>query len=524
MISVLLAEDEFITRVGIRYCLDNAGGPFHLIGEAADGRQALSMCRELHPDILLTDIRMPEMDGLELIRRIREEGLNIRILILTCLEEFSYLHEAMHLGIEDYILKTALKPEKLLEVLESVRQKYWAEGDSADQTHQEAAADALESILLGYVNEETEISRMVEQYHLDLRFDRFAMMLACLEEDGEGPAQTPALARGLRAAIADCIRLRTHGDAIRYDKKRLALLVHCPEECGKPGEAEAFLSSLAREIDRVCRLNLNVSLRFGISDIHHSAVHIANALEEADCALAHMYFAPQDRVYFFGQRRNEETSLTLRMLHTELEALQEAASHQDRERLMLALRRFDAAAREASAQGTEIWPWYLRAYFDASSALAQSTDETLAPDEMEWITREIRQLRSPDEVIAAVTRLMEEMALRFGETRRGPSNSLIAQVVAYTEEHFAENLTLDFISHTFSIHPAYFCKLFKRTMGTTYIDYLTQYRIRKAKELLKSTDLPNYLIAEQTGFQTPEYFSKIFKKKTGVSPKEYRTR
>ncbi len=69
------------------------------------------------------------------------------------------------------------------------------------------------------------------------------------------------------------------------------------------------------------------------------------------------------------------------------------------------------------------------------------------------------------------------------------------------------------ISHTFSIHPAYFCKLFKRTMGTTYIDYLTQCRIRKAKELLKSTDLPNYLIAEQTGFQTPEYFSKIFKRK-----------
>ena len=72
MIRVLLAEDEFITRVGIRYCLDNAGGPFQLIGEAADGRQALQMCRELHPDILLTDIRMPEMYGLELIRQLTD--------------------------------------------------------------------------------------------------------------------------------------------------------------------------------------------------------------------------------------------------------------------------------------------------------------------------------------------------------------------------------------------------------------------------------------------------------------------
>ena len=112
--------------------------------------------------------------------------------------------------------------------------------------------------------------------------------------------------------------------------------------------------------------------------------------------------------------------------------------------------------------------------------------------------------------------------MRKWPSASAPANVLISRIVAYTDEHFAENLSLDVIASTFAIHPAYFCKLFKRTMGTTYIDYLTQCRVTRAKELLRRTDLPNYLIAEQTGFQTPEYFSKIFKKKTGVSPKEYR--
>lgn len=522
MIKVLLAEDEFITRVGIRYCLDNAATPFQLIGEAVDGKQALKMCREFHPDILLTDIRMPEMDGIELIRQIRAEKLDIKILILTCLEEFSYLHEAMHLGIEDYILKTALKPEKLLEVLEHIRARYWSDSAAAPNALQDEASDALESILLGYVNDSDEIGRMVDQYHLNLRFDQYAMMLAMADEETKAPVQTLALMRGLRAAITEYIQQHTTGDAVRYDKKRIALLAACPQSCSTPEETEAFLSSLAEEINRVCQLNLNISLRFGISDIHHQATHIANALDEADCALSHIYFSPQERIYFFGKRSSEEHNITLRRLHTQLEALQEAASSQDQERFLRSLRRFEGAAREAAAQGTEIWPWYLHAYFDVRSAVSDSTDDTLSLGEPDLLNADIRHFQSPDSVIDTVTRLLKEIALNFGESRRAPSNALIQQVVTYTDEHFPENLTLDFIARTFSIHPAYFCKLFKRTMGTTYIDYLTHCRIRRAKELLKNTDLPNYLIAEQTGFQTPEYFSKIFKKKTGVSPKEYR--
>ncbi len=515
MLSILLAEDEFITRVGIRYCLDGAGGPFRLVGEAVNGKQALEMCRTLRPDILLTDIRMPEMDGLELIREIRREEMDIRIVILTCLEEFSYLHEAMHLGIEDYILKTALKPEKLMEVLETVRQKIGSAENGADSTDPNDAEDALESILLGYVNDTEEIGRMVERYHLDLCFDRYVLMLACPEKDAPHAPH-----RGLRAALADCLKMHARGDAVRCDKKRYALLVRCPDACEDPGEARTFLTGLVQEMDRTCRLNLNVSLQFGISDLHHDPEHIGNALEEADCALSHRYFLPGEKAYFFGQRRDREHSLLLRRLHTELESLQAAASRQDREGLLNALYRFDAAAKEAQAQGTEIWPWYLRAYFDAVSVLDGSADGT-PEEEMDLLSRE---LHSPEEAVSAVIRLLTEQAQRFGDQHRPPSNSLIEQVLDYTHAHFADNLTLSFISQTFAIHPAYFCKLFKRTVGTTYIDYLTQYRVGRAKELLRTTDLPNYLIAEQTGFQTPEYFSKTFKKKTGVSPKEYRQR
>ena len=98
MIQVLIAEDEALMRMGIRFCLDQENSEYELVGEAENGRQALEMCLKYNPQILITDIKMPVMDGIELIRQIKARKLDIKIVILTCYEEFSYLHEAMHLG------------------------------------------------------------------------------------------------------------------------------------------------------------------------------------------------------------------------------------------------------------------------------------------------------------------------------------------------------------------------------------------------------------------------------------------
>ena len=102
------------------------------------------------------------------------------------------------------------------------------------------------------------------------------------------------------------------------------------------------------------------------------------------------------------------------------------------------------------------------------------------------------------------------------------TNALIYQITTYADEHFEENLTLDYISHKFGISVTYFCKIFKRIMGMTFVEYLTDRRIKEAMRLIRHTDLPNYAIAQRIGFQNPEYFSKTFKKLTGITPKEYK--
>ena len=126
MIKVLIVDDDSLTRIGLMSSIEWEENGFQVIGEAESGEEALEMCRRQVPDIMLTDISMAEMNGIELIENIKEKGYDIKIIILTCYENFSFLHKALHMGVEDYILKVGMMPSDILKVLQKVKDKYWS--------------------------------------------------------------------------------------------------------------------------------------------------------------------------------------------------------------------------------------------------------------------------------------------------------------------------------------------------------------------------------------------------------------
>lgn len=521
MIRILIAEDETMTRVGIRYCLDRDVTQYELVGEAVNGTQALEMCEQLRPDILLTDIKMPEMDGIELIRRIREKKLDPKIIILTCYDDFDYLHEAMHLGIEDYVLKMGLKPEALFEVLEKVRKKYWSDMEPYAPAN-ESRFDALEAIMLGYINESAEIDRLINIHHLDLRFQRYRMLLCYTQytDSESNRSLSRSMIQGVRATLADCIKVATHGEVIYCDVNRFAAFVDLTDI-----ENDDFLKDLICRMLLACRQNLNVTLRLGVSLAHNQAEELETAYDEAESALLRMYFEPEEQIYYYQDRNQDEDAQLLAGLPQEIENMRMAVCHESRGALMDALERFNRIIRTLLKPGNEILLWYIRAYFSVTSAFEEKdgSDKRIY-DETNEMARSLLHTGAPDEIIGKVNRLIEDIAERIASNYSNGMNPLIRDVIVYMETNYAENLTLDTISRQFAIDPTYFCKLFKKTVGTTFVNYLTDIRIKKAMQLIRETNMPNYLIAEKTGYQTPEYFSKIFKKKTGLSPKEYKQR
>lgn len=521
MIRVLIAEDETMTRVGIRYCLDREGTQYELVGEAVNGTQALEMCETLQPDILLTDIKMPEIDGIELIRRIRERKLAPKIIILTCYDDFDYLHQAMHLGIEDYVLKMGLSPEALFDVLEKVRKKYWSDMEPYAPGN-ESRFDALEAIMLGYINESAEIQRLIDIHHLDLRFQRYCMLLIYSQTAGIDNPQplSRSLIQGIRAALADCIKVTTAGEVIYCNVNRFAAFVDLSGV-----KNDGFLNDLICRMSLTCMQNMNVMLRVGVSSEHSQPEELESAYDEAESALLRMYFEPDETIYYYQQRDRNEGAQSLDELPAEIENMRMAVCHENCGALREALTRFNRKIHALLIPGNEILLWYIRAYFAVAYAFEEKNGIDMhIYDETNRMARSLLLTRAPDEIIGKVNRLIEDICIRMSSNSSADMNPLIRDVIAYIERNYAENLTLETISRHFAINPTYFCKLFKKSVGATFINYLTDIRIKKAMQLIRETNMPNYLIAEKTGYQTPEYFSKIFKKKTGLSPKEYKQR
>lgn len=525
MIKVVIAEDEALTRIGIRCCVDWEKHGYEVVGEAENGEQALKMCLSLKPHILMTDIKMPVMDGMELIRQIKARGLDVKIVILTCYEEFHYLHEAMHLGVDDYLLKMAIMPERFLEVLDKVRRKYW-DGDDPGAVSGESRLEALESIIMGYVDEEDEIERLIQSHRLDLHFERYALLLV---EVNQGEAsrsyhKNSMLNRGIRAALADCVALEARGEVAQCDWGRFVVLA---DPRGAEGDEAALtaLIRLAQRMVQVVRQSLNVDLTVGVSRVHSGLAEMGRAQEEADRALDEGFFGRQGSVYLTGGEVKPEERASSEKLRPALRRIHDAVYLGDEAAARAGIAQLSGYMRESELRESEARVWFVRAYMTAISAYEDLGGAELdTQQKLQSLKKLILRAGSLAEITREVERLVLEIASQCGSNDAWQTHALIGQIVQYADQAFADNLTLDFISRKFGINAAYFCKLFKRIMGVTFVEYLTERRICEAKRLMRSTDLLNYEIAERTGFQNPEYFSKTFKKLTGMTPKEYKLR
>lgn len=536
--KVLIVDDEAIVRHGIRHSIDwtKLGA---CVEEAGNGREVLDRWEEWDPDLLITDIRMPLVDGIELIREARRRKPACRCIVLSCADEFDYVREALLLGASDYLLKMTVKPDELMACVYRVMGAAAAPDAGGDRRDGEDRArgrlDGFFRDVLAYkYTDDGQIREIARILRLRAKLERFAA--AVLEADlpascGGGLADGRLGAAGALAdALAESASGETGFDVFRLEDDRYALLFEAA-----PGEDEAaFARRLGERLEALAgelAARAGVEVRVGISGTAVRPGRLAAAYREAAKAAERHLFRSGPRVLFPGGEvsgRPEDAAVSARfeaLLRQRLApalALGHAEQAAEAVDAAFALLREDRCTAQAAHDCLEKAAATLRvAAMDFNRHAGEGGGEGYASLE----TFDGRPFSLHWSIPQAAERLKDYvryLASRLNRQRDRGARKLIRDIQCYLAAHYHEQITLAETARRFHLNKNYLSQLFKHETGVTFTVYLNTLRIEKAKERMMQTGETVTEISAKTGFNDFRYFSRVFRRMTGCTPTEYK--
>ena len=533
MIKVFLVEDEIIIREAIHKMIPWAEYGFELIGEAKDGEMALPLIKKSKPDVLITDIKMPFMDGLTLSRLVKKDLPNTKIIIISGYDDFDYARQAITLGIEQYLLKPISKDE-FLEVLEGIRSKYKKENEQKlyyQKFENEIKAyekNAQRDFFELLVSEDVDLQRIYEQadrLQIDIMAQCYNLVLfdigAKSDYQNVGDRYSNDAADVQNKIDEFFINNRSY-QLFRNQQFNYAVLIKGDEnEIGQiTTECIEFLKTTFEQ---------NGTLEWFVcagKSVERLSM-MSECYKEAMKSFAYRYLGYR---YVFSYENIEKTEKDedMNLQNIDMNAVKQEIIYNF---LFNALdEEVDSFVKNylqmigGEAMRSKMFQQYilLNLHFCLTSfAEKLGYDKTEIDDSLKFIVDErIKSTEDLEKIIGSILR----KGIRLREERsKGRNQSVIRTALQYMEENFTDDsLTLNRVAGVANVSANHFSALFSQEMGQTFIEYLTQLRMSRAKEQLRCTDMRSGEIALEVGYKDPHYFSFLFKKTQGCTPSEYR--
>jgi len=549
MYKLLLVDDEADVREGVLREIDWEAGGFQVTDVAENGREALEMAERHAPDVVVTDIRMPFMDGLQLSEEIRRQFPSAKIIILTGYDEFNYARKAIHLQVEEFVLKP-FSADELLQALHKVKTRLDAElaereNLGALQEHYRRSLPLLRELFLGTLVSrkltEREIRERMAQYEWDL-FDQAENRQYCvsvLQLDPAGTAAATIAGSALYTAedelrrfavrnVAEEIVGKQQAGLVFQHNEHIAVLTIAVVSPNAPGPDSirkrtiAMLEEICRNVDKY----LKITVTAGVGPAVDRLSTLKYAYDDALSALDYRLLLGSSRVIAIDDVEHRRPAAALRFDDLQEQTLircLKVGSVPELESIVDELFAPLLAADPAPAfRDAQV---YLLQIFTAILKAAQDTEDESTGDL--WAgshpLKELTSFSSLQEAKSRVLQLGSALMSRIASDRQTSYRQLVEQAKAFTKEHFADSyITIARVCAHLHISAGYFSNIFKRETRMTYMSYLLQIRMEAAKELLRTTDLKTFEIAEKVGYADPNYFSFSFRKQFGESPKAYR--
>lgn len=519
--KILLVDDEEEVRTSIIKKIDWQKAGFSVIGDAENGKDALEKIELLEPDVVLTDIRMPYMGGLELAEELRRIRPSIKIVIFSGYDDFEYAKQAIKLNIAEYILKP-VNAKELTEILEKLKENLDGEierlhGEAAQKENLQKNLAILRENFLGNMVKgklhKEQILRDMQEYGLPLLQNKCWVALKInlgATQNGKGSELISVSVQTLLDS-----RLQKWGNFASFHRPSgLCMIVGMDKE-----EELAKLMALLDDVCRESRRILHQPLTIGIGGIVHQLEKMAQSYSGAREAVAY-HGIVGDLIYIHDVEPQRKTIL---WLDDKLEAdLSYALRFGDEENISSCVETIVQSMRAAEGQSIQA---YLISILHVLLRVVQKQelDEALVFGAHTDYYGVLSQVQTAEALFEWLSGVGFSISACIANDRKGTARTMVRDAKKYIEENYQNSaLSLEMLCRHLHMSTAYFSTVFKREAGESYTSYLTGVRMEKAAELLKTTDEKTYVIAAKVGYDEPNYFSYVFKKRYGVSPNKFR--
>ena len=540
MLKIFLAEDEVIVRETIKRMIPWEDLGFELVGEAADGEMALPLLLRQKPDLLITDIKMPFMDGLTLAKVAKKEIPGLKVVILSGYDDFNYAKQAINIGVEDYLLKPITK-NALIERLTEIRSRYEHEKTQKEyyeKCHREMQAyeknssrDFFEALVSGSMDM-MEIYRRSEKLGLDIVAEAYNVLIFTMncEEDFSGQRE------GYSEWEAESLELLEEF----FSENTSAMLFRCNIFSygvlikGQKETIEENTRSCVSEIQRIFdRKEQKRQWFVAAGEPVERLSQIQKSYYSASRAFSQRYLYDENILYYDEMASMEKKNVTeddsTYLQKVDVNALNPAILQKFLSNGLLEetenfVKDYFYAIGQEPLESLVFRNYVtLNVRFSVMSFLKEigCDTRTLEQEDTEDVLSE--SSKSLENAIAYAEKIISQAIALRDQNSGNKNRSILKTAVDFIDSHYMEeDMSLNKAANAANVSANHFSALFSQNMGQTFIEYLTNLRMNKAKEYLRCTSMRSSEIAGEIGYKDAHYFSYLFKKTQGMTPSDYR--
>lgn len=528
MYKIMLADDEGIVIDSLKFIIEKEFPGDCVVEYAKTGRSVIELAEGFRPDIAVMDIQMPGINGIDAMREIREANAHTVFIIMSAYDKFDYAKEAINLGVLEYLNKP-VEREKIVQVLR--RAMGMIDRDREKRSQDLLIREKMETVIP--IIENGLIQNLLYHEHFEEDIDNFRNLLGIREEyaymaalvcgeSQEGNHMTNAVGASIR--VQDAYReIREVTDEYlpgimgSVMANKIAVLIPCGRSRLEYNERIQVIEK-ARELARKLKARTDIAFRVGIGSVkaiyevaesYNEALH---ALVQTTSKVAHVDDAPVGCLY------EENYPVDIEKMLFELTEKGDVKGVKAE-----AIRFFDWMEENYAAYLTDIKLKALEFVLWAEHISYESGSRVYHFRSRSDYLPTLLELKDLDEVRTWFVHKMENACRDITLKKEPQSVSVVEKARQYIDKNFTnKDISLDEVSRAVDISPYYFSKIFKEETGRNFIEYITEIRMDRAKELLAGSDMSMKEICAAAGYSDPNYFSRIFKKHTGVTPTEYK--